>query len=224
MNRKSTNHDQPPLVFATDPGNSRGITHIDEAIQQLEHYLSTALKIAVRVIVSENYEEILARLGSGDIDVAKLGPYAFALAQARYGARALVTLQDQDGAGGETHRPPPYRSVIVTRADSGITHLSQLNGQTVGFVDRNSTTGYLVATFLFQQASVDVEKDLKPVFLFSHRSVAEAILSGEVVAGAMMEGEFARSSAQTPALRLLAASPLLARGPIVVRPDLSPQL
>ncbi|QBD76378.1 phosphate/phosphite/phosphonate ABC transporter substrate-binding protein [Ktedonosporobacter rubrisoli] len=213
---------EPPeaLVIAADSAVSWEIEWPHEARKQLEEHLSAAMGLPVHIVVNHNYEETLAGLKRGTIDAAKLGPYAFALAQARLGVRALANPVDK--ADPREAHAPPYRSLIITRADSENTHLTQLKGQSFGFVDPGSTTGYLVATFLLQQAGIDPEADILPRFLHNHRAVAEAVLSGEVAAGAIMESEYLSYSQQEPTrLRVLAASPLLSRGPIVVRPGLA---
>ena len=218
MEQKYVERDQT-LVFATTPGVRNYLAHLDEAAVQLQIYLSSLMDMQVRVIHGEHYEDILAGLEHGDIDFAKLGPYAFALAQARFGARALVNAVD---ASPDGTRPYPYRCIIFTYTDSGITHLSQLKNQRFGFVDRHSTTGYLMATFLLEQAGIDITRDLQPVFFYSHAAVAEAVSKKEVIAGAIMEEEYLRSTLEdgSAPFRLLAMSPLLSRGPIVIRPDL----
>jgi phosphate/phosphite/phosphonate ABC transporter binding protein len=219
MNQSYPIRKQDTLVFATSPGIRRDLAQLDDAARQLQDHLGSLLGMSVRVMLGENYEEILAGLESGQIDFAKLGPYAFAQAQARFGARALV--KPVDAIPDDAH-PYPYRSIIFTRADSGITHLTQLKKQKFGFVDQHSTTGYLIATFLLGQAGLDPSLDIEPVFLLSHPAVARAVIAGEVAAGAIMEEEFMHTSAEAgpSALRLLAMSPLLSRGPIVVRPNL----
>ncbi|GCE31009.1 hypothetical protein KDA_64930 [Dictyobacter alpinus] len=212
------------LILATEPGAALNVSQPEQAVAQLEHYLSDAVDAEVHVILSENYQDILARMQAGTIDIARLGPYAFALAQARFGARALVN--SIDIASIENVPSIPYRSLIFTRADSGITHLVQLKGQTFGFVDPQSASGYLVATFLLQQAGLDAKTDLKGTFLFSHQSVAEAVSKGDVVAGAIAEEEFVyyKKDKGLPPIRLLATSALLSRGPLAVRPGLPLQL
>jgi phosphate/phosphite/phosphonate ABC transporter binding protein len=219
MVTSSTKHEQRTLVFATSPGIRWDLAQLDTAAAQLQKYLSDLMDMPVQVILGENYEDVLAGLEQGSIDVAKLGPYAFALAQARFGARALVNAVDANPNGA---RPHPYRSVIFTRSDSGITHLAQLKHRRFGFVDRHSTTGYLMATFLLEQAGLNPSLEVVPVFLHSHQAVADAVIRGEVAAGAVMEEEFARSTEEVDptALRLLTISPLLSRGPIVVRSEL----
>ncbi|BCL77748.1 hypothetical protein ccbrp13_02130 [Ktedonobacteria bacterium brp13] len=217
MSQSHTTDNQNTLVFATSPGIRWDLAQLDDAVIQLQEHLSSLLGMTVKVIIGENYEEILAGLESGHVDFAKLGPYAFAQAQARFGARALV--KAIDAIPDDTH---PYRSIIFTQADSGITHLTQLKKQKFGFVDQHSTTGYLIATFLLDQAGLDPAVDIEPVFLLSHPAVAEAVIKGEVVAGAIMEKEYMHATIEQgpSALRPLAMSPILARGPIVVRPNL----
>lgn len=207
------------LVFATSPGVRWNLAQLDRAVAQLQEHLSSHLDMKVKIVLGENYEDILKGLEEGTIDFAKLGPYAYAQAQARFGARALVKAVD---VTVDNARSYPYRSIIFTRIDSGIMHLTQLKQQTFGFVDLHSTTGYLMATFLLEQAGLNPTSDIKPVFLLSHQAVAEAVLKGKVVAGAIMEEEFmyATKTEEPSVLRLLSMSPLLTRGPIVTRPDL----
>ena len=224
MVQKAEKVDLQRLVFATEPGGGVGIAQSDEMVTSLEQYLQPLVGMPVHVLLGENYEDILAGMERGEIDAARLGPYAFALAQARFDARALVNSVDIETTEG---RPaPPYRCMIFTRTASGITHLTQLKGQKVGFVDPHSASGYLVATFLLQQAGLDPTQDIQPVFLFAHRAVIDAVSAGEVIAGAVTDEEFAPYITEHPAsaLRLLATSQLLSRGPVAIRPGLAQPL
>lgn len=209
------------LVFAINPTLGVEQSRQADALSRLENYFSKALDLPVEVVIRHDYQETLDGMERGEVDAAQLGPYAFALAQSRFGAVALVNTVELASLD-EKDALAPYRSVIFTRSDSGITTLNQLKGQSFGFVDRNSTTGYLVATFLLQQAGLDPVIGLQPVFLNSHRAVAEAVLRGDLAAGATMETEFDRQNLPLvrPSLRLLAASPLISKGPVVVRPGL----
>ena len=213
------------LIFAINPTIGIDLIGQTATMTRLEEYLSDALNLAVEVRLPQSYEETLSGLAQGEIDAAQLGPYAFALAQARFGATALVNTVEIASLD-EKDSPAPYRSVIFTRSDSGLTGLAQLKGQPFGFVDRNSTTGYLVATFLLQQGGLDPVNGIEPVFLYSHRAVAEGVLAGELAAGATMETEFVRQNQPIarPPLRLLAASPLISKGPVVIRPGLAASL
>ncbi len=224
MEQKQKEKDDGRLVLAINPVTRHDFARPEVDVDALKGYLSQALGVEVAVELRENYEETLAGMERREIDVARLGPYAFVLAQARFGARALAnTIDIVTSSDSPT---VPYRSVIVTRADSGIKSLVDLKGQAFGFVDRNSTTGYLVATFLRQQAGLDPVDDIQSVFLLSHSAVIEAIERGEVAAGAVMQSQYVHYSEQKekPALVLLDSSALLSRGPIAIRPNLPVQL
>jgi phosphonate transport system substrate-binding protein len=220
MKSKSEKNEKERLVLAINPVVGHDLHREAEAIAGLEEYLSKALGVEVEIGLRENYQETLRGMETGEIDAARLGQYAFAVAQARFGAKALVNaieIQAPDEAA-----PAPYRSVIFTRADSGLTNLVELKGHEFGFVDRNSTTGYLVPTFLLEQAGLDPARDLKPRFLLSHEAVVAAVQRGELLAGAVMQGEFSFLTQKSSGadFRVLATSPLLSRGPVAVRPGL----
>lgn len=222
--RNEKEDSQQRLVLAINPVMRHDFAQPEADVDALKRYLSSALGIEVAVELRENYEETLAGMERREIDVARLGPYAFVLAQARFGARALAnTIDIVPSSDSPT---VPYRSVIVARADSDIKSLVDVKGQTFGFVDRNSTTGYQVATFLLQQAGLDPVHDIQPVFLLSHSAVIEAVERGEVAAGAVMQSQYVHYSEQEerPALTLLSSSTLLSRGPIAIRPHLPAQL
>lgn len=222
--RSEKESDQQRLVLAINPVTRHDFAQPEVDVDALKRYLSSALGVEVAVELRENYEETLVGMERREIDVARLGPYAFVLAQARFGARALAnTIDIVPSSDSPT---VPYRSVIVARADSDIKSLVDVKGQAFGFVDRNSTTGYLVATFLLQQAGLDPVHDIQPVFLLSHSAVIEAVEHGEVAAGAVMQSQYVHYSEQKekPALALLSSSALLSRGPIAIRPNLPAQL
>jgi phosphate/phosphite/phosphonate ABC transporter binding protein len=216
--------DQQRLVLAINPVTRHDFARPEADVEALKRYLSSAVGIEVAVELRESYEETLAGMERREIDVARLGPYAFVLAQTRFGARALANTIDIVASSDSP--TVPYRSVIVARADSDIKSLVDVKGQKFGFVDRNSTTGYLVATFLLQQAGLDPVHDIQPAFLLSHSAVIEAVERGEVAAGAVMQSQYVHYNEQKdkPPLTLLSSSALLSRGPIAIRPNLPAQL
>ena len=56
-----------------------------------------------------------------------------------------------------------YISVMVVRADSGITSLEQMRGKSLAWADPNSTSGYLIPRFALRQARI--EPGARPVLL-----------------------------------------------------------
>ena len=50
-----------------------------------------------------------------------------------------------------------YNGYIITRADSGINSISDLEGKHFGYVDKGSASGYLYARYSIQQDGHDPE-------------------------------------------------------------------
>jgi phosphate/phosphite/phosphonate ABC transporter binding protein len=212
------------LVLAINPVIGHDLVSQASKIKTLERYLEQVLEMPVQVGLWENYEETLNGMERGEIDAARLGLYAFAQAQARFGARALANAIEV--SAGDDAPPVPYRSVIFTRRETGIVGLIQLKGQEFGFVDRNSSTGYLVPSLMLDQAGLNPATDLKPHFLLGHNTVVEAVCKGKLFAGAAMQSAYLHHLQEHSdcSLQALATSPLLSRGPVAVRPGLSPRL
>ena len=129
------------------------------------------------------------------------------------------------GADAET---PTYQSAVVTRLDSGIRDLAALKGATVGLVDEQSTSGYLVPRAMLREAGLDPDRDLAVRLFGGHRAVVEAVIGGEVVAGAAHAGRLLPPSLDRgpdyARLRVLARSRPIPLGPLVVRAGLPHEL
>jgi hypothetical protein len=114
----------------------------------------------------------------------------------------------------------------VTRIDSGIHDLEALRGTTVGLVDEQSTSGYLVPRAMLREAGIDPDEEISVRLFGQHRAVVEAVLAGDVVAGAThvsrLRPPTLEQGAEYARLRIVASSRPIPRGPLVVRADLSP--
>jgi phosphonate transport system substrate-binding protein len=124
-----------PFVFSLAP--TIGGTNADHRIkaEPLRRYLERALRCPVQLFVAGNYGEIQGALRSGKAEAAMLGEMATRRAEEIGGIQPLVA------PIGSNLDVPTYRSVIVTRIDSGIHDVQALRGATIGLVDRQSTSG-----------------------------------------------------------------------------------
>ena len=202
-----------PTVGA-DPG-SRG-----QDPDALAAYLQRSLGRPVRVIVEASYAATVESLRAGRVDVAMVGELASLRGQEIGGVEPLVVPVQADG------QIPTYQSVIVTRIDSGIHDLAALRGTTIGLVDEQSTSGYLVPRAMLREAGIDPDTEVGVRLYGRHRAVVEAVLAGEVVAGATHASRLRPPTldqgAEYARLRVVASSRPIPRGPLVVRADLSP--
>ncbi len=78
-------------------------------------------------------------------------------------------------------RTTSYNGCILTRTDSGIRRLEDLNGRTIAFSDETSTSGHVFARALLDAAGVHLGHVL---FAGGHANVVQAVADGKVAAGA----------------------------------------
>jgi phosphate/phosphite/phosphonate ABC transporter binding protein len=184
----------------------------------LAAYLQRCLGRPVRVVVEPSYVATVESLRAGRVDVAMLGELASLRGQEVGGVEPLVVPVEADG------QIPTYQSVIVTRIDSGIHDLEALRGTTIGLVDEQSTSGYLVPRAMLREAGIDPDAEVSARLYGRHRAVVEAVLAGEVVAGATHASRLRPPTLDQGAayarLRVVASSRPIPRGPLVVRADL----
>lgn len=210
------------LIFALAPTLAKASDRLPESAEPFRAYLERCLGVPVEVVRYGSYADTLAALRDGRADAASLGDLAWRSAQQDGTVEPLVSMV----AGEE--RQSTYRSVVVTRPETGILSLPMLSGRTLALVDTQSTSGYAMPRAMLREAGLDPDRDLDSRLMGSHRDVVEAVIAGEVDAGAMHENwlvpptlerghEYAR-------IRVLARSREIPRGPVVVRSTLDPEL
>ena len=171
---------------------------------------------------SRSYSTILQALGSGNGDIAETGPFAAALGVKD--EKAEVVLQ-RHAFGSWT-----YHSVIVSRADSGITEPQDLVGKEIAFADILSSSGSLYPLFMLKQAGIDIGEapgsDEGADFTASwssHAQAAEALKAGQVDAagvGRFIVWDNDADDYQEP-FQQVAHTSGIPRAPIIVSPTLS---
>jgi phosphonate transport system substrate-binding protein len=128
---------------------------------------------------AKNYAATLTALGSGTGDIAETGPFAAALGVNTGDGEILL---QRKGYGSWT-----YSSVIVTRPETGISSLNDLEGKKVAFADRLSASGSLYPLGMLKEAGLSVPDepgspagaDFEPSWS-THGQAAEALKSGTV--------------------------------------------
>jgi phosphonate transport system substrate-binding protein len=187
--------------------------------QQLEETIDAVDEVDIKY--AANYAATLNALDSGTADVAETGPFAAALGV--NSDKADIILQ-RKAYGGWT-----YKSVVVTREDSDIESLSDLEGKTVAFADALSASGSLYPLYMLKDAGLSIPDepgspagaDFDPNWS-SHASAKEALMNEQADAAGV--GYFIVSgdeSEYADGIREVAAEDGIPRAPIVVSPQLS---
>ncbi|MCV2490194.1 phosphate/phosphite/phosphonate ABC transporter substrate-binding protein [Geodermatophilus sp. YIM 151500] len=178
------------------------------------------------VAVAATTEEMAELLRTGAVDL---------YVDSMYGATRVVA----DGAAAPLLRrwkdgTPEYHSVVVARADSGLTSLAQLAGRTVAFEEDTSTDGwFLPAATVLEQGLPMVEQerpDAEPVpgtvgYVFSgdDENTVFQVLQGLVDAGALSEEDLAENAgSRAGELVVLGRTIAVPRHGVVARVDLDP--
>jgi phosphate/phosphite/phosphonate ABC transporter binding protein len=145
----------------------------------LAEYLGKAINRRVELLIATDFAGTIKDLEEGKTDIAFLTPTTYIEARERCGVELLVKAL-RNGV-------PSTRSVIVVRADSGLSRIEELKGKRFAFGDRLSTTSFLFPRAMLAEAGIGLD-DLKTyAFLNHHDDVAKAVLAREYDAGGLRE-------------------------------------
>jgi phosphate/phosphite/phosphonate ABC transporter binding protein len=123
-----------------------------------------------------SYGELVERCERGDLALAWVPPIATARLQ-QSGAVSVLALPVRRGA-------VCYRAALITR-EGGPTSLTDMNGATIGWVDRESCSGYVMPRLFLAASSLDIKRLFaREIFLGSHSAVVDAVVSKRVEVGA----------------------------------------
>lgn len=114
--------------------------------------LERTFGVPTRLFPASDYAGVLQAFSAAQIEMASLGAsgYAGAWLDTNGGIQPLVVPEENDGSIA-------YVSVLVVRADSGITNLEQMRGKSLAWADPNSTSGYLIPRFALRRTGIGVE-------------------------------------------------------------------
>ena len=162
--------DPEGLIYVVIPAESQEVTELH--FGPMIEYLSEALDMPVDLMTVADYAGVVEAMRYGHADIARFGPSSYVLATEQAEVEALVR-----GIVKKTGTDIQF-SLIITRADSGIT---DLNGVTFAFVDVGSNTGYLLPQWYILEEGVELGEI---VFTGGHPAVIEMVRNGAVDAGA----------------------------------------
>jgi len=199
--------DKKTVYFGAIPRDNPRIMY--EKYQPLLDYLASKTPYEYELVLKKNYEETVSALGSGEVDIALLGPLTYLEAHAKYGAISILKPKGSDGTSS-------YKSVIIKKKDTPIKNLSELKGKSLAFASTKSTSGNLMPRYLLATAGIHLS-DLSTYANFDfHDSVVKAVLKGQYAAGAV------RDSTARKYMKLgidtIAESEAIPTGPLVAGP------
>jgi phosphonate transport system substrate-binding protein len=177
------------LVFAAIPTEDQTI--ISRRYADFIEYLEDRLDLEIEIYFPTSYTATIEALGSGRVDIARLGPFAYILATERTDAEVFAVTTDRG-------TDPTYYSAFITLEGSGIDELADLEGKRVAFADPASTSGHLFPRAMIVNELGIPNDDIEDFFgetSFSggHQASAVAVLNGDVDAAPISSGGGFRS-------------------------------
>lgn len=112
--------------------------------EPMRAYLEQTLGVKVEMFTAGNYDGVVQAMAADQIEAATFGSSSYAAVYTATNGGVVPTLTSikKDGNTG-------YRSIVVTRCDSGIKSLADAKGKVHAFADPDSTSGYAVPYFNF---------------------------------------------------------------------------
>jgi phosphonate transport system substrate-binding protein len=194
--------------------------------------LENTFKLPVRLYPSPDFAGVGQAFASGMIEMAQMGAanYAGTWIDTKGAIEALVAAEGDDGSLG-------YVSVMVVRADSGITDLAGMRGKSLAWADPASTSGYFAPRAALRAAGIEPATYFSRTgFAGGHEQAVVAVLHRQYDAGctwASGQGDpaagFSRGALKVMVdkgmldmreLRVIWQSDPIPAGPIACRADL----
>ncbi|WP_343724449.1 phosphonate ABC transporter substrate-binding protein [Herbaspirillum huttiense] len=211
----------PPLTVGLIPAeDSQAMLENSKAVIDS---LQQQLGIPVKPFIATDYNGIIEALRSRKLDVAYLGPFSYVLASSVANVEAFAVAETKKS--GRSF----YKSLIITRKESGLQSLEQLKGRTMAFVDPSSASGHLFPSAGLQKLNIDPNKYFsRVIFSGSHDASILAVANKKVdaaaVADRILAAAVAKGVVQQSELNVVWTSPDIPESPMVWRKDLDPAL
>jgi len=141
-------------------------------------YLAKEIGVKVQFTPVVDYAATVEGLAARKLDLVWYGGFTSVQAVRRTNGNARRLVLRQEDA--------EFKSVFISRRDSGIKKLEDLKGKTFAFGSVSSTSGHLMPRFFMLQAKLDPTRDLKQAaFSGAHDATALWVESAKVDAGAL---------------------------------------
>ena len=175
-----------PLAVASNSDNieplrigvlpTQSLAEQQRMIKPLDKYLEKSLKTQVNFQVASDYKQIVQWLVDGKIDMAYVTAVSYLEALER-GAEIEPLVAPINKYTGR----PWYRAVIVVKVDSNIKTLHQLKSKRFAFVNKYSTSGYLMPLTALNKFGINPEREFKKViYSGTHAKALEALKNGDI--------------------------------------------
>lgn len=146
--------------------------------------LEAATGLPVKLYESSDYNGTIQALSTGQVDMANIAGGGYANVDAQVGDKVapILAVREAEGQMG-------YYSAVLVKADSPYRTLQDLKGKSLGYVDFNSTSGYLFPRAKMREQGVDPDTFFgKSTFAGGHTQAVMALENGQFDATIIQAG------------------------------------
>ena len=161
----------PIKIYFTPSVDAKRISFNAKA---LVDYLEKETGYYYRTAVPASFIAVVEAFGTGKVDIAAINTFSYLMANAKYGAEAKLRIV-------RDNNQTSYKGQFITRYDSGIDSLQDINGRSFAYVDPSSTSGYILPKAMLDRMHI---RPSETVFAMRHDNVVIMVYQGQVAAGA----------------------------------------
>jgi phosphonate transport system substrate-binding protein len=142
----------------------------------LSDYLDKKTGFDVEIKPLSNYGHLYEEMREGNIDGGFFGSFVYGMTRARIG---VIPIARPVLPGGRS----TYAGMLFFRNDIGIKKPSDMKGKTIALADPATTGGYLEQKDYLARKGINIDKDMKIVWVGSHEAAIQAVLSHQAEVG-----------------------------------------
>jgi len=142
----------------------------------LSDYLDKKTGYDVEIKPLSNYGNLYEEMRDGNVDAGFFGSFVYCMTRARIG---VIPIARPVLPGGRS----TYSGILFVRNDVGIKKSSDLKGKTIALADPATSGGYLAQKDYLAGKGINIDKDMKIVWVGSHEAAIRAVMSHQAEVG-----------------------------------------
>ncbi|MDN6527959.1 MAG: phosphate/phosphite/phosphonate ABC transporter substrate-binding protein [Brevibacterium sp.] len=160
------------ITFASVPAESSST--LESSFENVTKLLEEETGKTVEFQNASDYAAVVEGMRAGQIDAASFGPFAYVIAK-----DSGIDMEPAAAPTNDQDQAPAYTSLAYVKKGSEITGLKDLKGKNVCFVDKASTSGYLLPMKGIMDDGLDMDKDMTQTLTGGHDASLLSLASGE---------------------------------------------
>jgi phosphonate transport system substrate-binding protein len=142
----------------------------------LSDYLEKKTGYDVDIKPLSNYGNLYEEMRDGNIDAGFFGSFVYCMTRARIG---VIPIARPVLPGGRS----TYTGMLFVRKDTGIKKPADMKGKTIALADPATSGGYLAQRDYLAGKGINIDKDMKIVWVGSHEAAIRAVMSHQAEVG-----------------------------------------